>query len=571
VCAPILVALVDLGRPRWYPTYDWAWIELLVRDVTSSHPPLVGLPGRFVHAGERGGHPGPMMFYALAPIYRLLGSSSFSLLAATAALSAGAVVTSLWLASRRGAVRGTVLVAAALALLVHAYGTHLLVVPWNPWLPMLWWVAFLLAAWCVLCDDLPMLPVLAATGTFCAQTHLPYLGNVAGVSVVVVGILVVRLARTDDRDRLRAAGRWAAIAVAIGAVLWLPVLVDEVVNDPGNLSIIAGSLTADDAVPALGIGEAVDTWLTQLDPLLLVRGDQRVAGSPLVGVVVLLAWLVAAIAAVRLRATALVHLHVVVGAALATGLVSTTRIIGDRLGYLVLWSWGTAALLLVAVVATASLAADRRWPGRREVLLGALAAIVVAFGVASAADDNRADRPLAGLDFTMARLVPALVADLEADARYAIEWAPDTMPAFVAPSGLVLELSRAGIDAVMTPDRRVSHPIGRHRIAPASETTATLFIVIGADEIARWAARPDATELVRADARPGDDVALTARRADATRRLAALGLDDLVGLLAFDPWTVALDERVPGDLAADVDALLELTEPAAVFSVPTAP
>ena len=46
--------------------------------------PLIGLPGRIGTLAQQGSHPGPLSFYSLAPFYRLFGSSSWALEAATA-------------------------------------------------------------------------------------------------------------------------------------------------------------------------------------------------------------------------------------------------------------------------------------------------------------------------------------------------------------------------------------------------------------------------------------------------------------------------------------------------------
>ena len=50
--------------------------------------------------------------------------------------------------------------------------------PWNPYLPLLWWVVLLLAVWSVVCGDFIVLPLAVFAASFCAQTHLPYFGLV---------------------------------------------------------------------------------------------------------------------------------------------------------------------------------------------------------------------------------------------------------------------------------------------------------------------------------------------------------------------------------------------------------
>ena len=56
---PLVVALVALRHPHWYPLLDMAQTEIRVRDVTSAHPPLIGLAGRIgVSARTAGAIPG---------------------------------------------------------------------------------------------------------------------------------------------------------------------------------------------------------------------------------------------------------------------------------------------------------------------------------------------------------------------------------------------------------------------------------------------------------------------------------------------------------------------------------
>ena len=74
---PLIVAVARLhGRP-WHPVLDLAMTEFRVRDVFTRHTPLIGLPGRIGTFPDQGSHPGPLSFYALAPAYRLFGSSAF--------------------------------------------------------------------------------------------------------------------------------------------------------------------------------------------------------------------------------------------------------------------------------------------------------------------------------------------------------------------------------------------------------------------------------------------------------------------------------------------------------------
>ena len=90
--------------------------EFRVRDVFTADNPLIGLPGRIGEYPDQGSHPGPLSFYLLAPTYRVLGSSSWALEAATVVIHLAAIATALWIGQRRLGWKGVAAVAALLAL-----------------------------------------------------------------------------------------------------------------------------------------------------------------------------------------------------------------------------------------------------------------------------------------------------------------------------------------------------------------------------------------------------------------------------------------------------------------------
>src|SRR4051794_14298660 len=102
VCVPLFVGLIALGRIHWSPVLDLAMTELRVRDVGGRHTPLIGLSGRIGNFPDQGSHPGPLSFYLLAPTYRVLGSTAWSLEAGTVLIHTAAVSAALVLAYRRG-------------------------------------------------------------------------------------------------------------------------------------------------------------------------------------------------------------------------------------------------------------------------------------------------------------------------------------------------------------------------------------------------------------------------------------------------------------------------------------
>jgi hypothetical protein len=571
VGVPLITALVVMRSPRWYPMFDWAQIELRVRDVGTRHSPLIGLPGRLDAFGVIGSHPGPLSFYALAPVYRLLGGSSWAMLASNAALNAAAVGTAAWIAWRRGRWPLALGITAMLGVLVHAYGAEQLTVPWLPWTTMLWWFVFLLAAWSVLCDDLPLLPVMVAVGVFCVQTHISYLGLVGGVGAPVVVWLAVR----ERRRRRAGAGptpglaRWARWSAGLLVLLWLPVLIDQAINDPGNLRVLWDHFTKPDLDP-VGMAGALSAWWAHLDPSTLVTGHQRLGGSPVPGALLLVAWLGSAAAAWRWRDRYrdLVALHAVVAGALVFGLLSMSRVLGALLGYLVLWAWGTTALLVIAVVWTAAIALTRVWDAPR-LATAACVGIALVAATASTAAATRAEVKHPGVSRSLAAMMPEALRKLPRDGRYYVSWQDSFADSGTAFS-LLLELERAGFTAGMDPENSVmARP---HGVLASSDATALFAYLTGPAEIAGVKATPGAVELAHYEPPPAHTRELARRRAEVARALDGLGDERLKAklrpLLDDNLFRLATHPDLPRELLPTMERMLDLSVPASLFLVP---
>ncbi len=587
---PLVVAAGALRRPQWYPVLDLAMTELRLRDVGTSHTPLIGLPGRIGPSlAEQGSHPGPLSFYLLTPLYRGLGSSSWAMQAATVALNLVALGAALAVAARRGGVRLVVAVGALLMLLTSGYGLTVLTQPWNPYLPLLWWIVLLLAVWSVACDDLAMLPVAVFAASVCAQTHVPYLGLALGLGALTVLTMALawRRAAPGSDDRRRAA-RWGAASLALGVVLWLPPLVDQATNDPGNLRAIADHLGTPSEAP-VGLGRGVELALRHLDVSEFVTGDpgsdgsllgasSDPAGSILPGLAVVAVWAVAAAASLRLGSRALVRLHLVVAAGLVLGVVAMARIFGKEWFYLMLWAWGVAGLLLLAVGWTALLAVTSRLtpPRRRraaDVATAALLAVTVVGSVAFTAGAVDVDAPEPHLSSTLGRVVSPTVAALERgdgaatgrDGHYVVTWS-DSFYFGSQGYGLVSELERAGFDVGTPGTWHV--PITDHRVIEPADATAAIHFATG-DFVGRWRAVPDAVEVAYVEPRNATQRAEFAElRAAVIDDLRADGLDDLVPTVDGNLFGASIDGRVSGQAERWMARMLELGEQTAVFVTP---
>ena len=587
---PLIVAAVAVRRPTWYPALDLSMTEFRVRDVGTADTPLIGLPGRIgPRLEEQGSHPGPLSFYLLAPVYRALGSSPWALQVAAVALNVVALASAVAIAVRRGGARLGVAVAAVLALVVAGYGPTTLAVPWNPYLPLLWWVVLLLAVWSVLCDDVAMLPVAVFAATLCAQTHVSYLGLVAvlGAVTAVAIVLAWRRAARASPER-RAVVRWSVLALALGVLLWVPPLVDQTVNDPGNMRAIYDHLATPSEAP-IGPARAVEVVLLHLDLPAFLFGDPGwvgalpdpsadPAGSVVPGLVLLAVWAVAALVAMRLGNRALTRLHLVVAIGLVGSVVSASRIFGKEWYYLTLWVWGVAALLLLAIGWTAvAFALGRAGPGNRRVVTRALAAAAVVLVAGTSAvltvSALDTDPPDANLSATLGAVLPDTVAALERgegdatgrDGRYMVFFS-DMMYFGSQAYGILDELEREGFDAGMPELLRV--PVTEQRVVNAGDATAAVVIANGRN-IERMRSAPGAVEVAYVDPRDAGERAEYERvRAALVRDLQGDDLDDLVPLVDNNLFALAIDPRASDDVLRRTSRLLELGAPTAVFVAP---
>lgn len=591
LAVPLVVALAALRRPQWFPILDLAMTELRVRDVGTANTPLIGLPGRIGVLGvEQGSHPGPLSFWSLAPTYRLFGSSAWAMQVATAVLHLAAMAAALWLAHRRAGLRLVLGVAALLALLTRAYGAGTLTEPWNPYMPLLWWVVVLLGVWSVLDGDLPALPVTAFAATLCAQTHAPYLGLTAGMAVLAVaGVVATTWARRGQEGATRRSATWVVAAAGVGAALWVGPVIDQLTVDPGNISLLVDHFGSPPE-EAVGLGTGVELALLHLDPWRLVTEQQAATGSlvdasqaprgpMLPGALLLLVWLASVLVAWRLRHGLLLRLHLVVGVALLLGVVSISRIFGQLWYYLMIWAWGVTGVLLLTVVWTAAAAVAAATPAgdlprRRRagaaVLIAATAASTVVFAV-DAADVEIPARPLSE---TMADLVPTTVEALAADdlagagrdGRYLVTWS-DAL--YIGSQGIALvnELERAGFDVGAIEPWGV--PVARHRVRAPEEATAVVHLATGF-HVERWRAKPEVQEVAFVDPRtPSEREEYARLRALVIDELRRVGLEERLVDVDENLFAAAIDSRVPPAAQDAMTRMLDLGLPTAVFVGPT--
>jgi hypothetical protein len=589
---PLAMALGVLHQPRWYPLLDLAQTELRVRDVGTGDSPLVGLAGRINgDDGLQGSHPGPLSFWSLAPFYTLFGRTAWALQAAAASLNLLAMGVAVWIAQRRGGPYAALGATVVLAVLMRAYAADWLTEAWNPYMPMLWWVVFLLAVWSVLCDDLALLPVAVFAGTFCGQTHIPYLGLVVGVGGLTAALLSWRLwsQRSEpDAGSRRKLLRYVLPSLGLLVVLWLPPVIQELTSDRGNLTLIKENFTRE-SNEEVGVRRAAEVVMANLsvDNLLQDhKGSHTAVSGGLVNRPALLllgVWGAAVWLAWRRGYRDLLNLHAVVAVALALGLVSISRIFDLLWYYLVLWLWGTVALALLASAWTFVRAWSEHEGERRPERLaqvtrfGTVGLVVVLLGVTGkfTYDAAYVEPPAAEESATLAKITPELTAELRSgdlpgggeDGRYLVRWGDDALAIGSQGFGFLLELERQGFDVGVIQ----AHATGavEHRVRALDDATATINYVIGAQHIDRWRTVPGAVEAVHYE--PRDDA--EQRRFDdlhdeVVDELEAQGLDDLADRLDENLFRVGIDARTPPAVSTKISELMDLGLPTAVFVAP---
>jgi hypothetical protein len=486
------------------------------------------------------------------------------------------------------------------------YGAEFLTQPWNPYLPLLWWFVVLLAVWSVLCRDLVALPIAVFAGSFCAQTHAPYLGLVGGVGLLALAGVVVAYRSADDAAERRRILTWVGGSVVLGAVLWSAPVLDQFRSDPGNISLLIDHFGSPPE-ESVGFSTGLKLTLLHLNVWRFVTeqgaaigsmfpAQKAPAGSTLPGLLLLLVWMGSVVTARQLRHRRLLRLHLVVGVALLFSVLSISRIFGQLWYYLMIWAWGVTALLLLAVGWTAVAALTARRASAPAQLNGSdgsdqvddraplglsltragvagLLAVVIVSSVVFSVDAASTEVPAQPLSETMEAIVPEVVRALNdgdeefrgQDERYLVNWS-DLLYIGAQGVGLVNELDRAGFDVgVVGP---WSTAVGRFRSRTPAEATSYVHLANGA-EVDVWRAEPGMVELAYVDPRtPAERERFDEVRQQVLDELDREGLDDLLDDVDRNLFAAAIDERISKVAQDGMTEMGDLGLPTAVFVGP---
>ena len=576
--APALAATLSVIGVHWVPGGDQAIEVLRISDVGGPYTPMVGPWSRWGWA-----HPGPALFWLLAPTQQLFGNDGVllacGLLSTTSAAGIAAV------AIRRG---GTVLGAiAALGVVgfLGGMGLSTAIDPWNPYVALLPFLLFVLLVWSVVCDDLVMAPVAAVVGSFCVQAHvgfLPLVGGLSALAFVAVGVRHLRAhpaapegGMGDPGGVLAAVRRHRLLStflatVVAGGLMWLAPLWDQLFGS-GNLSALlsyARSPESDTAGWSKAFG--IMSGQLRLPAPWMGANEANAAGLTLTagwvwGVSALVLLVVAAVVAVRRRRLDVALLDGIAVAAIGLAVLSTARMTGFVAPYMTQWWWIVSFVALLALVWTVVSLLDLA--DARALAVAALGVAVVVGGFV-VVRDVPVDPPVPTLSRALSELVGPTAAALDRDGRYVVHTVDERNWGGAGP-GLQLALEQLGYRVFVGPTDLTDIQYGARRVLEPAAGDGVITIV-GLDSMGNGWVPPDgARELARYDPlSPAERREFDESQASMHERMsAALGSKAPEGVLSMDSLYHARLARAAGISQSEIIRMQELQAPGSGFAV----
>ncbi|MGH8986946.1 MAG: hypothetical protein ACRDY6_24205 [Acidimicrobiia bacterium] len=480
---PLLVGVVAvLARGEFAVHGDDALLELRVRDVGSADTPLVGSYQRFGW-----NQPGPLLFYVLALPYRLLGSDFAALQAGALLLGALAVTGIVVVAYRRGGVVLALWSLALVTVLVHAIGATRISDPWEPRVLVLPFAFLLFLAFDAASGHPWTLPLAAGVMSLVAQAY----AVLAPAAVALFAWAVLALA-VRERARLRPLLKPALVTLAVLAVLWMPALVEQLREDPGNVREMWTFFRAPhetfgvgDAYSAVALQFGTDApWIRGDVPLAAFSPDVDVDAAPLVPIALLALFAGLGVALGRRDESATLALTVLV--AVLAAVVGFSRLVGGLFNWALEWTnvVGLGCWLAAGWCSYRALTArvrDRVTPA----LVVALAAAVVVFSGLNLVDAVSDDPDRGRVHEALVELGDEAVVLLEDFDGPVLVTSEAVVPEVVVGDGQVgpeviaLALDRAGVDVVV--EENLDNRFGDRRAHP-DRAVAELRLVAGDPE-----------------------------------------------------------------------------------------
>ena len=425
VALPFTIAALALIGETWAPSNDVALQLLKIGDVGTRRTPLLG-------AWSRWGwnHPGPWPTYLLAPFTWLFGPTGA--LVGTLMLNMASLMAAVVLGRRRGGMVLAGLVAVCGLAIGFAQGATFLMNPWNPYVGVLPVYALILVAWSLSDRDWKVMPLMVVFASFSIQAHV---GFAPVVAVICVGgvMLAWRTGPADpgetppEPDQAPAWRRPLIWSGVVAVVAWLPAMIEEIANQPGNLTLLA-RFSASSPEATVGWRIARDVLATELGvPGAWATGDAfpvfEAAPSPIGALVVVVAIATLGFGAWRIGSTSAARFAALTLIVIAGAVIATSRITGLPFDYLLTWWWAVGAAGWLSI-AWSTWCLLRHRPFRRvaDLMVGSTFALVVLLSLGLAGRAATASPPAPEESAAILSLREQIVPRLDEDQTYLISW-----------------------------------------------------------------------------------------------------------------------------------------------------
>ena len=457
----------------WLPVADEAALWLRTWDVGTKNTPLMG-----AHSRLGWHHPGPAMFFLFLAPLRLLGGAPSGLLVTTLLVSFACAAAAVVLVARTAGEATALVGGVFLAILCFGWGDHL-IDPWNPYIAVLPFAAFLIAAWLASAGNRAAARVACVTGSVAAQSHLGALPPVVMIGMVAGVLALVRPVRGTRQGMAGQAVRNTVLVL----VLWAPPLLEQALHGRnGNLALIFRYFRtkATAAEPQVGWKTGLAMTGGQLVPWGQWLGHEtygmlgEVLPAPLwqLGVV---AGLVALGCAMAVRAKDHLGLRLIAVelTAVFACIVAHAQVRGICFSYLVLWSRPVAMLVLAAPLLV--VASTKRWGFRLWATGVARATAIALVSLTIGVRALRSDIPLAFWSRLHQTLADITLRALPSTGPVRVA---EIAPVYTAsPEAIAVVLERAGRTAKMMPI--YGFAVGEHRTIPGTVLMPTFVIAMG--------------------------------------------------------------------------------------------
>ncbi len=353
---------------------------------------------------------GPMLYWLLALPARF--GSVTSIAVTMGIVNTLMIIGCVSLAHRRGGLVLMFATAIGIALMCQSLPGEAMHDIWNPAAGLFPFLLLIFLCWSLACGDRRLLPFTVLVASFVTQTHLMYAAPTAVLLAVGFGGLVLgslrRRARARGQQPQQAPPRvwpWALAALAVAAACWTAPAIDEIENNPGNLTMIVR--TAEHPEPKLGASVGwhavvrsvgfrpwwlyvpASEWERKADVRATPSSLQADSALALLAALALVGMLAAYARRWDLLAAALIALGLCAAIGLEAASNPSAQLLAETLGYtmwwgseLGLWVWLVLAWALwlgLLWLARPALAALRgRVPGERRALVARLRLVGVA-------------------------------------------------------------------------------------------------------------------------------------------------------------------------------------------------